>query len=87
MIVNDNKKLNQNRSGRYITQIAGYKAFIPKPLPPDPPIQLDDEMLQLLSRADIALGRLDGASEILPNSDLFVAMYVSKEALLSSQAA
>lgn len=85
MIVNDNKKLNQNRSGRYITQIAGYKAFIPKPLPPDPPIQLDDEMLQLLSQADIALGRLDGASEILPNSDLFVAMYVSKEALLSSQ--
>lgn len=42
-------------------------------------------MLHLLSLADIALGRLDGASAILPNADLFVAMYVNKEAVLSSQ--
>jgi Fic family protein len=79
------KNPNRHRAGRYITQIAGYEAFIPKPLPPDPPIQIDDEMLHLLSQADTALGRLDGTSEILPNPDLFVMMYVNKEAVLSSQ--
>ncbi len=42
-------------------------------------------MVQLLSQADMALGRLDGTSAILPNVELFVAMYVSKEAVLSSQ--
>src|SRR5260370_19279440 len=81
MIANDNK----DRTGKYVTQIGGNRAFIPNPLPPNPPIQLDDEMLQLLSQADMALGRLDGASEILPNPDLFVAMYIHKEAVLSSQ--
>ena len=73
------------RAGRYVRQIAGYRAFIPEPLPPDPPIKMDQEMLQLLSLANHSLGRLDGATEILPNPDLFVAMYVRKEALLSSQ--
>ena len=73
------------RAGSYERQITGYRAFIPKPLPPDPPMDFDVELLDLLSRADIALGRLDGASEILPNVDLFVAMYVNKEAVLSSQ--
>lgn len=85
MIANDNKSINYGRAGNYVSQIEGYKAFVPKPLPPDPSIQLDNEMIQLLSQADRALGRLDGASEILPNVDLFVAMYVSKEAVLSSQ--
>jgi Fic family protein len=73
------------RSGRYIQQPAGYKAFIPRNLPPDPPIQFDDELLTLLSQADRALGRLDGSTEMLPNPDLFVFMYVRKEAVLSSQ--
>ena len=85
MITNDNKGINQGRAGDYVSQIGGYKAFVPKPLPPDPPIQLDREMLLLLSQADMALGRLDGMSAILPNIDLFVAMYVNKEAVLSSQ--
>ncbi|HYU74351.1 MAG TPA: Fic family protein [Ktedonobacteraceae bacterium] len=85
VITNDNKGTDRDRAGSYVSQIGGYKAFIPKPLPPDPPIQLDDEMLHLLSQADRELGRLDGASEILPNADLFVAMYVNKEAVLSSQ--
>lgn len=85
MIGNDNKNSNWGRAGRYITQIGGYKAFIPKLLPPDPPIQRDEEMDYLLSQADTAVGRLDGASEILPNPDLFVMMYVNKEAVLSSQ--
>ena len=73
------------RAGRYITQPAGYKAFVPSPLPPDPHITWDDELQNLLSRADIALGRLDGIATILPNPDLFVATYVRKEAVLSSQ--
>lgn len=73
------------RAGRYVVQPTGYRAFVPKALPPDPPIALDDEMLELLSKADRALGRLDGSTEALPNVDLFVMMYVRKEAVLSSQ--
>jgi len=75
----------RNRSGRYLRQPTGYSSFMPAPLPPDPPVHIDDEMLELLSRADRALGRLDGSTEALPNPDLFVLMYVRKEALLSSQ--
>jgi len=66
-------------------QTGGYKAFVPKGLPPDPPLRIDEEMLTLLSQADRALGRLDGSTEMLPNPDLFVFMYVRKEAVLSSQ--
>lgn len=73
------------RAGQYIEQIAGYKAFIPNPLPPTPEIIMDQEMWNLLSQADRALGRLDGATDALPNPDLFVFMYVRKEAVLSSQ--
>ncbi len=72
------------RSGRYINQPEGYRAFIPNPLPPDP-LNMDWEMQDLLSKADWALGRLDGITEILPNPDLFVAMYIKQEAVLSSQ--
>ena len=73
------------RAGRYVKQTAGYSAFIPAPLPPDPPLRLDAELASLLSAADQALGRLDGVATILPNPDLFVAMYVRQEAVLSSQ--
>lgn len=75
----------QRRVGRYVKQPTGYAAFIPAPLPPDPQIEVDVEMLALLSRADQSLGRLDGAARILPNPDLFVATYVRQEAVLSSQ--
>lgn len=74
-----------NRSGTYVRQLEGYKAFVPSSLPPDPPIHMDDEMQTLLSRADRALGRLDGSIQTLPNPELFVFMYVRKEAVLSSQ--
>jgi len=73
------------RAGRYVRQPAGYRAFIPSPLPSDPPLDLHGELQTLLSEADDALGRLDGAVATLPNPDLFVAMYVRKEAVLSSQ--
>lgn len=66
-------------------QLTGYSAFIPAKLPPDPSLVFDDEMHTLLSKADRALGRLDGSIQTLPNPDLFVLMYVRKEAVLSSQ--
>jgi len=78
-------KQESNRAGVYVRRPTGYSAFVPKPLPPSPAVALDDELLELLSRADRALGRLDGSTEALPNPDLFVMMYVRKEAVLSSQ--
>ena len=73
------------RAGSYQQQLSGYSAFVPKPLPPDPAIAFDGELQTLLSKADRALGRLDGSVQTLPNPDLFVFMYVRKEAVLSSQ--
>ena len=73
------------RAGRYVRQPAGYRAFIPTPLPPQPPLNLSGDLHRHLSLADRALGRLDGSVLTLPNSDLFVFMYIRKEAVLSSQ--
>jgi len=78
---------SSTRAGRFVRQIAGYAALVPAPLPPDPPLVLDQELIGLLSEADQAVGRLDGVSTILPNPDLFVAMYVRQEAVLGSQIA
>lgn len=75
----------RHRAGCYVSQPTGYRAFIPAVLPPVPPIELAGELQALLSLADRALGRLDGSIQILPNPDLFVFMYVRKEAVLSSQ--
>jgi Fic family protein len=74
-----------SRAGRFVKQPTGYRAFVPADLPPDPPLHLDAALLSLLSRADQAVGRLDGAIYTLPDADLFVAMYVRQEAVLSSQ--
>jgi Fic family protein len=73
------------RAGRYVTQPGGYRAFVPAVLPPKPPLKIAGELQRLLSNADRELGRLDGAILTLPNPDLFVFMYVRKEAVLSSQ--
>lgn len=73
------------RSGCYISQSTGYKAFIPSSLPPSPAIKMDGPLQQVLSDANIALGRLDTMGYLLPNVDHIIAMYVRKEALLSSQ--
>jgi len=73
------------RAGRYVKQPTGIKAFIPASLPPDPPIEMDHELMRLLSDADRALGRLDAACTLVPNPSLFVAMYIREEAVFSSQ--
>ena len=75
----------EKRAGFFMNASSGYKAFVPAPLPPEPPIQYDEDIQSLLSQADRKLGRLDGITQILPNPELFVAMYVKKEAVLSSQ--
>ncbi len=80
-----NRSKASTRSGQYVRQIDGYRAFIPAPLPPDPPVRIRGELQSLLSEADRSLGRLDGSILTLPNSNLFVLMYVRKEAVLSSQ--
>lgn len=74
-----------HRAGRYVQQRSGYRAFLPTPLPPDPPLSFDGELQTLLSTADRDIGRLDALAALLPNPDLFVAMYVRHEAVLSSQ--
>jgi len=74
------------RTGKYINQLYGelqYKAFVPNLLPFK--IKGDDELQNLLSKADLALGRLDGIAETLPDVDFFILMYIRKEATLSSQ--
>ena len=77
--------MDSERAGHFRRQLTGYEAFVPKPLPPDPPLRWDAGLLGLLSEATTALGRLDGLAGSLPNPDLFVASYVRREAVLSSQ--
>lgn len=76
------------RAGEYRINLKGtmeYKSFLPKPLPPNPAIEYDQEMVELLSKANRSVGILQGISSQVPDIDLFVSMYVRKEALLSSQ--
>ena len=75
-------------TGTYVTcTTAGeeFQAFIPPPLPPDPPLRLGAEEYDLMEKANRALGRLDGVTTLLPDASLFIYFYVRKEALLSSQ--
>lgn len=73
------------RAGQSIRQPQGYRTLVPAPLPPDPPRAQDAEPSRLLLNSERALDRLDGVASILPIPDLFVAMYVRHEAVLSSQ--
>ena len=80
-----NEPAYPGRAGNHVRQPEGCSAFSPRPLPPDPPVTISKEMQALLSRADRALGRLDGSIRTLPHPDRFVYMYIRKEAVLSSQ--
>lgn len=62
---------DNGRGGRYVRRPEGFRSFMPASLPPVPPIQMDENLVSLLSRADQAIGRLDGAAQTLPNPDLF----------------
>lgn len=75
----------RTRAGLFVAQREGYRAFIPKPLPPHPPLRFDPELLALLEEAGTELGRLDGVAKVIPDPDFFVGMYVRREAVLSSQ--
>lgn len=77
-----------NRAGAFVSNLTGemaYQSFRPAPLPPNPPIALSGELVAKLVEANKKLAALDGLSARIPNMDLFVSMYVRKEALLSSQ--
>lgn len=77
-----------NRSGGFRTNLSGeaaYQSFVPSPLPPEPAVVLDEEMVELLVAANKYISVLEGRSSGIPNMNLFVSMYVRKEALMSSQ--
>lgn len=77
-----------NRAGSLKTNLSGesaYKSFAPTPLPPHPPIELESDMVNLLVAANRQLALLNGLSAYIPNINLFVSMYIRKEALMSSQ--
>lgn len=77
-----------NRAGAFVSNLTGemaYQSFRPAPLPPNPPIAPSGELVAKLVEANKKLAALDGLSARIPNMDLFVSMYVRKEALLSSQ--
>lgn len=78
------KIVRNTRVGRYVRQPSGYEAFCPAPFPPED-LQINARLIRLLSRACLEVGKLEGAASILPNPDMFVFMYVRREAVLSSQ--
>ncbi|MCC8073863.1 MAG: Fic family protein [Clostridiales bacterium] len=77
-----------NRAGYFRTNLAGefaYKSFVPNPLPPKPSIEMSDDIISLLVKANSQLAVLESVSSHISNVDLFVSMYIRKEALMSSQ--
>ncbi len=77
-----------NRAGHYKSNLSvkmTYKSFVPNPLPPSPPIELTEDIIALLVKANSQLAVLESLATHIPNIELFVSMYVRKEALMSSQ--
>lgn len=77
-----------SRAGHYKSNLSGemaYKSFVPNPLPPAPPIELTEDIVSLLVKANSQLAVLESVATRIPNVELFVSMYVRKEALMSSQ--
>ncbi len=80
--------MNRGETGTYEVTTAGresVRAFVPRPLPPVPPLAFDGDLQRSLEAAVLALGRLDGVSTLLPDKSLLLYSYVRKEAVLSSQ--
>jgi len=77
-----------NRAGIYVDNLTGeatYQSFKPNSLPPIPEIVMDEEIVRLIVDANRQLVKLDTASQLISDTDLFISMYVRKEALISSQ--
>ena len=77
-----------NRAGHYKSNLSGemsYKSFLPTPLPPNPPIELTEDIIALLIKANSQLTALEAIAAHIPSVKLFISMYVRKEALMSSQ--
>lgn len=75
-----------NRAGEFVTNLSGdssYKSFKPTPLPPE--LELNSHIISKLVEANQELAKLDTAAKYIPNTNLFISMYVRKEALISSQ--
>lgn len=78
----------ENRAGKYRINLSGeaeYKSFIPALLPPNPAIETDSELIKLLVKANNAISSLENIATRIPDMELFISMYVRKEALMSSQ--
>lgn len=79
--------MKRELQGHYITVSTGdekAQAFVPSPLPPRPPIEWTPELRSKFDQAWLSLGRLDSVSTLLPDTSLFLYMYIRKEAVLSS---
>lgn len=77
-----------SRAGEYVSNMQGemaYRSFRPAPLPPDPGLEINDELLRLMLEANRVLQQLDLVAQLIPCTELFISMYVRKEALISSQ--
>lgn len=77
-----------SRAGEYVSNMQGemaYRSFRPAPLPPDPGLEINDELLKLILEANRVLQQLDLVARLIPSTELFISMYVRKEALISSQ--
>lgn len=77
-----------DRSGELVTNLSGeaaYQSFKPSPLPPNPELNINSDIVKKLVEANRDLVRLDTAAKLIPNVELFISMYVRKEALISSQ--
>ena len=80
--------MKRKNTGRYVTTTSTgetVKAYLPNPLPPDPPLHISSSFRKELDMALLALGRLDTVSSYLPDANLLLYMYIRKEAVLSSQ--
>ena len=77
-----------DRAGYWKTNLSGemaYQSFVPSPLPPTPSIEISEDILEQLIKANSQLAILESVATRIPDVDLFVSMYVRKEALMSSQ--
>ena len=80
--------MQRGEIGRYeVTRVENetVRAFVPNPLPPEPPLRMDGTLQQVLEQATLAVGRLDSVTELLSDPDIFIYSYVRKEAVLSGQ--